>query len=130
MAIDHYDRDGNPISFEEYCAKFSDHDYKRIAYTEIPETDIQISTVWLGIDHNFGLEDPRPVIFETMIFGGEHNDWQDRYCTEDEARQGHLRAVELVVGHAIVLGEVILQELENAVPDVQREPTDPNGGRT
>ena len=28
-----------------------------------------ISTVFLGIDHNFNLEGP-PLLFETMIFGG------------------------------------------------------------
>jgi predicted DNA-binding transcriptional regulator AlpA len=32
--------------------------------------DVHVSTVFLALDHNFGLEGP-PVLWETMIFGGE-----------------------------------------------------------
>lgn len=34
--------------------------------------------------------------FETMIFGGEHDQYQERYSTWDEAEAGHKRAIELV----------------------------------
>jgi hypothetical protein len=34
------------------------------------------------------------VIFETMIFGGEHDHSQWRYSTEDEAAAGHARVVQ------------------------------------
>lgn len=58
-----------------------------------------ISTVFLSVDHGysrfFGWEG-QPVLFETMIFGGEHDEYQERYCTYDEAEQGHRRAVEMV----------------------------------
>jgi hypothetical protein len=52
------------------------------------------STVWLGIDHSFGLGD-RPLIFETMVFGwrmGSDFD-MDRYATEEEAKAGHYKMV-------------------------------------
>lgn len=52
---------------------------------------IFISTVFLALDHNWG--DGPPVLYETMIFGGKHNDYQDRYCTRDEALAGHAKAV-------------------------------------
>ncbi len=32
---------------------------------------VRVSTVFLGLDHGWG-EGP-PILFETMIFGGEHN---------------------------------------------------------
>jgi hypothetical protein len=52
--------------------------------------DIYVSTVFLGIDHNWGFEDEkRPILFETMVFGGEYDELQFRYCTIDEARAGH-----------------------------------------
>lgn len=57
--------------------------------------DVRVSTVFLGIDHNFGGEGP-PIVFETMIFGGEHDQYQERYCTLEEAKAGHLKAVELI----------------------------------
>lgn len=57
---------------------------------------VKISTVFSGIAHNSG-EVP-PVLFETMIFGGKHDNEQWRYTTWDLAVEGHKKAVELVKG--------------------------------
>lgn len=55
-----------------------------------------VSTVFLGIDHNFfPEEDPRPVLWETMIFGGKYDQYQWRYMSEEEAKEGHKYAVKL-----------------------------------
>lgn len=55
--------------------------------------DVRVSTVFLGLDHNFvGGE---PVLWETMIFGGPHDGYQDRYTSRADAEAGHLKAVEL-----------------------------------
>ena len=56
--------------------------------------DVQVSTVFLGLDYSYG-EGP-PLLFETMIFGGTNDGYQERYCTWDEAEQGHKVACELV----------------------------------
>lgn len=58
--------------------------------------DVRVSTVFLGLDHSFG--DGPPLLYETMIFGGEHDQWQERYSTRDEALAGHLAAVVKVRG--------------------------------
>ena len=53
-----------------------------------------ISTVFLGIDHNwFG---GKPVLFETMVYGsdGEDKDIVERYHTYSEASAGHRKWVE------------------------------------
>ena len=55
---------------------------------------IHVSTVFLGIDHNFGEGDP--ILFETMIFGGKHDEYQERYSTYEEAEKGHQKAIKLV----------------------------------
>lgn len=55
---------------------------------------IQVSTVFLGIDHNFG--EGEPLLFETMIFGGKYDDYQERYSTYEEAEKGHKKAIKLV----------------------------------
>ena len=60
--------------------------------------DVRISTVFLGIDHNFDLSGP-PILWETMIFGGEHDEYQRRYPTRDDAIAGHSEAL-LLVSHA------------------------------
>jgi hypothetical protein len=55
--------------------------------------DIRISTVFLGLDHSFG--GSRPMLFETMIFGGPHDGYQDRCSTWDDAEKIHSEAVAM-----------------------------------
>lgn len=54
---------------------------------------VTISTVFLGLDHNF-LSDGAPILFETVVFGGEHDQEQERYATWDGAEIGHQKMVE------------------------------------
>ena len=89
-----YDKAHKEMTVNEWGAKMEDWDYKRVAKDIIDDTEI--STVWLGMDHSFG--DGPPIIFETMIFGGEHDDFCERYVTEEEALDGHVRAIALVHG--------------------------------
>jgi hypothetical protein len=56
--------------------------------------DVRVSTVFLGIDHSF--DDGSPLLFETMVFGGELDQEQERYYTWEEAEAGHVRWVEMV----------------------------------
>lgn len=53
----------------------------------------RVSTVFLAFDH--GMWSEKPILFETMIFGGDHDGYQERYSTWDEAEIGHAYAVEL-----------------------------------
>ena len=60
-----------------------------------------VSTVFLGLDHNWSSE-RLPILFETMIFEDNERhstafeDYQERYCTWDEAVVGHHAAVRMV----------------------------------
>ena len=58
--------------------------------------EVRVSTVFLGIDHNFG--EGEPLLFETMIFGGERDEEQYRYATWDEAEKNHKTIVEELKG--------------------------------
>lgn len=49
--------------------------------------EVKLSTVLLGIDHAFG--GGMPQLFETMIFGGPHDEFQARWATYDEAVVKH-----------------------------------------
>ena len=89
----HYDREGLPIEAEMWMLLFEDHDYKRVETSDIGE--VRVSTVWLGIDHNFS-KTGQPLIFETMVFGGELDHDCARYTTEAEARAGHVAIVQRV----------------------------------
>jgi hypothetical protein len=53
----------------------------------------EVSTVYLGNDHGFGLNgDNGPILWETMVFPA--CDVCERYRTYDEAIAGHRRIVE------------------------------------
>lgn len=94
----YYDRTGAPISdMMAWAKKSEDPEYKRVAEDHVGR--YWISTVWLGLDHQFG--DGPPLIFETMVFEkdetGEVNFADldsDRYSTEAEAVEGHRLMVE------------------------------------
>lgn len=70
----------------------------RVALT--PIDGIQVSTVFLGLDHSMHLSGP-PILFETLIIGGPLDGEQRRYATWDEAERGHAEAVARV--HAMRL---------------------------
>jgi hypothetical protein len=54
--------------------------------------DIRVSTVFIQLDHNWD-PDGQPLLFETMIFGGEYDNDMWRYTTWNEAKAGHERIV-------------------------------------
>lgn len=94
------DRNPVPCDMREHAAMFESAD--RIVDSTWIGTAIQVSTVFLGVDHNYGFEaESRPILFETMIFGGEHDEAQARYCTWDEAEAGHKQAVALLMARYV-----------------------------
>jgi hypothetical protein len=62
----------------------------------IKDGEICISTVFLETDHNHCHGCGKPVLFETMVFGGEYDQQQWRYHTYREALRGHQEVVEKV----------------------------------
>lgn len=69
-----------------------------IAEDRLP-SGVRVSTIFLALDHSFFSGGP-PILFETMIFRGEHDGYQDRYATRDEAIAGHAKALALAKGEA------------------------------
>ena len=90
----YFDRDGSPMTLIEWATKFESQSARRVAEDYIG--DVHISTVWLGLDHAFF--GGAPLIFETMIVGGPHDQFQDRYSTEAQALEGHANALKLAGG--------------------------------
>ena len=60
---------------------------RTVAHTTIIK-GVEVSTVFLGLNHSFSPEPP-PILFETLVFGGKHDGDMRRYSTWDEAEQGH-----------------------------------------
>lgn len=57
----------------------------------------RVSTVFLRLDHRHGDLEGDPILFESMFFPNQ-DDWMEedceRYCTYEEATEGHRRMVE------------------------------------
>lgn len=89
MTVMYRNREGEPITMDEWQRLWDNDDYKIIDQTW--SDDVMISTVWLGLVHIGGW-------FETLIFGGAHDGEMWRYSSEEQARKGHRRAVRVVEG--------------------------------
>jgi hypothetical protein len=59
---------------------------RQVDVTRIGE--IKISTVFLGLDHNYTKSGP-PLVFETLVFGGEHDGYCRRASTWKTAQFEH-----------------------------------------
>lgn len=85
------DEDGkiHPASIPEHKTIFKD---------EID--DIIVSTVFLGIDHSFGVSGP-PVLFETMVFGIEDVEYEPQWraTSLEDATANHMRGLLMAKEH-------------------------------
>jgi hypothetical protein len=91
------DEDKNPVhepDLIKFSKFFSDMKNKRVARTvgEVtlngkPVGNVEISTVFLGINHQVG--DGPPLLFETMVFGGPMDGHCERCSTWEAAEQQH-----------------------------------------
>lgn len=83
-----------PVTLGKYIEYIKDQPFnKHIGCFE--QDGVRVSTVFLSINHAVS-SSSEPVLFETMIFGGHHDNFQRRYCTYDQAVAGHQHAVNIV----------------------------------
>lgn len=69
-----------------------------VACTDL-DGGVCVSTVFRGLDHSFAFNsDAPPMLWETMIFGGPHNHYMDRYTSYEAALAGHAKALEICAG--------------------------------
>lgn len=90
------DNNNNPIATPTLeAAKWLEEGTNRRTVKRDEIGDILVSTVFLGLDHSW-TPGGKPVLWETMIFGGEHDQYQERYTSHEDALEGHKKALELV----------------------------------
>ena len=96
---------------------------------EILNSMFMISTVFLGLDHNYDTVGP-PIVFETMVFNirnGGNIDWNEEYCdrytTLDDAVKGHVSACQAFIDKGGIvtynnLGPIpqLMMEVDNGGP--------------
>ncbi len=70
---------------------------RRVGATDIGEA--HVSTVFLALNHNWS--EGMPILYETMIFGGEHDLAQWRWHTWEDAERGHAAVVAWLRGEGL-----------------------------
>lgn len=97
------DEDGNMVPCEDirtwgaWLEKAYETGARRVGFDELSR-GTYVSTVFLGLDHSYSMTktlDHKPLIWETMIFGGHHDQYQKRYETREQAQEGHKIALAL-----------------------------------
>jgi hypothetical protein len=88
---------------------FEQCDRRRVAQDNIGVA--RISTVFLGINYAWG--GGPPLVFETRVFGGEHDEFQERCSTYAEAEEMHARA-------CLMVREEIPAQVTKKTPDSAR----------
>jgi len=94
-------------------AKWFETADRRVA-EDHPAEDCSVSTVFLGLDHNFDPTNPSPVLYETMVFGGPMDGHCERYRTWKQAEEGHatvLHRVVLSIQKAIAESDALLSRM-------------------
>jgi hypothetical protein len=97
VTIEHYvlDKDGNAVlANRDEWSEFMEHGERHVGYYEA--NGVRVSTVFLGVDHSFGFDlcpdaNGKPILWETMVFGGLMDSHMERYTSIEAARQGHAR---------------------------------------
>ena|SRR5437660_12794789 len=90
---------GEPIEEPDLIrwAKWLETAERHVAQDHLAD-EVRVSTVFLGLDHSFG-QGP-PLLYETMIFGGQHDQYQERYSTREEALEGHKKALAMAMARS------------------------------
>ena len=92
-----------PCSCDEWINQFKKVN-RKVKHSEL-STGIEISTVFLGLDHAFDFDGP-PMLFETKIFGIEDDSYQTRCSTWEQALVMH----EVALKHCCITLEVEIDE--------------------
>ena len=104
MTIKYYILDGKTVRPEPDLLKWAEAfetadrlvrlDRATVRVAGKPVVFVDVSTVFLGFDHQIG-EGP-PLLFETMVFGGPLDQESDRCSTWEDAEKMHEKMMERV----------------------------------
>lgn len=134
--IDHYViRDGRvvrvPVENDEQLIAWA-REFERcrlVKQTELPAAEVRVSTIFLGIDHNFS--GGTPILFETMVFGPQtsaksffsgkafdhhvsFDEFTQRHHTLDEALAEHDLTVNLVKDYIASIRKTVEDALQRS----------------
>jgi hypothetical protein len=87
--------DNQPVAVSvREAAQWMEDNPEKKAVKQDHVDDIFVSTVFLGLDHSW--DNQGLILWETMIFGGINDQYQERYSSYEDALEGHQRAIDLI----------------------------------
>jgi hypothetical protein len=92
------------VTLMQYIEWITTHN-TQLLYTETDDARLSVSTVFLGINHAYNNQE-KPLLFETMVFGGVMDKTVKRYATRAEAHKGHMDIVKILVSEKDALTTV------------------------
>lgn len=102
------DSRGNPVKSDIGSGFTLSPEERTVAASKFD--DATLSTVFLQLDHSFG--SVNPILYESLWFGGPFDGEMRRYCTKEEAIQGHN---DMLLDYAEKTGKkVLLEKLKSA----------------
>jgi hypothetical protein len=87
------------FDFNEYVEFITKISKRIVKKTQFPD-GVEVSTIFLTCEA--GKRGGMPVLFETMIFGGDYDEYTERYCTWDEAEAGHEATVQMIINGRLI----------------------------
>lgn len=84
-----------PVDVLTWARWFEANQERRVVTRTMFPNGVVVSTVFLGTDHQWSASGPRH-IFETLVFGGPHDQAMARYATWAQAEAGHAAMVQRV----------------------------------
>jgi hypothetical protein len=93
-------------------ARWFEENDRHVAVTRVLDIAV-VSTVFLGLDHNFcSWRGGPPLLFETMVFWEGHGEEQDRCSTWLQAERMHERMVREVSSPRLIFAHYLRQAQE------------------
>lgn len=89
------DENKKPIPVDDIreLARWFETNDKVVIKTKVK--DCEVSTVFLGLNHRI-VDAGKPLIYETLVFGGEFDGEMNLYSTRKEAKEGHKQMVKMI----------------------------------
>ena len=100
------DENGQPVrepNLLRWAEWFDNLRHQRVLAIDKLPNGVTVSTVFLSVNHRFTGHGP-PVLWETMIFGGDHDREMWRYDSREKARAGHAEAVRIASQEKPIIG--------------------------
>jgi hypothetical protein len=96
------------VDYREFNDNYMKNEYRHLEWTG--NDDIYVSTIFTGVNNNFLGDGRPPILFETMVFGGEYDKAQWRWSTYEQAIIGHKAIAQAIfaskgVSHITGAGE-------------------------